>query len=146
MSAIETVSADALLGGRAVFARAPRSSLEWVDVVRHGISARALDPMLKSIGLSQTELAKALDIPERTLARRKREGVLSSEESAKLLRLARTVARAAEVFEGLDAALNWLKTPIEALEGATPLSLIDTDIGADSVMDTLGRIEHGVFA
>jgi uncharacterized protein (DUF2384 family) len=28
----------------------------------------------------------------------------------------------------------------------TPLSLLDTDIGADSVLDTLGRIEHGVFA
>ncbi|MGA7815620.1 type II RES/Xre toxin-antitoxin system antitoxin [Caballeronia sp.] len=142
----EIVSADALLGGRAVFARAPRSGLEWVDVVRHGISSRALDSMLKSIGLSQAELAQALDIPERTLARRKREGVLSREESAKLLRLARVVARAAEVFEGLDAALNWLKTQIDALEGATPLSLVDTDIGADSVMDTLGRIEHGVFA
>ena len=96
VSAIEPVSADALLGGRAVFARAPRSGLEWVDVVRHGISSRALDSMLKSIGLSQAELAQALDIPERTLARRKREGVLSREESAKLLRLAHTVARAAE--------------------------------------------------
>jgi putative toxin-antitoxin system antitoxin component (TIGR02293 family) len=80
------------------------------------------------------------------LARRKREGVLSRDESAKLLRLARMVARAAEVFEGLAAALNWLKTPIDAMEGVTPLSLVDTDIGADSVMDTLGRIEHGVFA
>jgi putative toxin-antitoxin system antitoxin component (TIGR02293 family) len=145
MSVVEAVSADALLGGRAVFTRAPRSGLEWVDVVRRGISSRALDSMLKSIGLSQTELAQALDIPERTLARRKREGVLSRDESAKLLRLARTVARAAEVFEGLASALSWLKTPIDALDGVTPLSLLDTDIGADSVWDTLGRIEHGVF-
>ena len=52
--------------------------------------------MLKVIDLSQAELAQALDIPERTLARRKREGVLSREESEKLLRLARTVARAAD--------------------------------------------------
>jgi putative toxin-antitoxin system antitoxin component (TIGR02293 family) len=117
-----------------------------VDVVRHGISSQALDAMLRSIGLSQAEMAQALDIPERTLARRKREGVLSREESAKLLRLARVVARAAEVFEGLDPALAWLKTATSALDGATPLSLVDTDIGADSVMDTLGRIEHGVFA
>ena len=29
---------------------------------------------------------------------------------------------------------------------SNPLSLLDTDIGAESVMDTLGRIEHGVFA
>ncbi|NCC41946.1 MAG: DUF2384 domain-containing protein, partial [Gammaproteobacteria bacterium] len=26
------------------------------------------------------------------------------------------------------------------------LSLLDTEIGAESVLDTLGRIEHGVFA
>ena len=62
MRGIETVSADALLGGRAVFARAPRSGLEWVGVVRHGISSRALDSMLKSIGLSQAELAQALSL------------------------------------------------------------------------------------
>lgn len=71
---------------------------------------------------------------------------MSREEAAKLLRLARVVARAAKVFDALDPALAWLKTPIAALEGATPLSLVDTDIGADSVMYTLGRIEHGVFA
>ncbi|MBK3824225.1 DUF2384 domain-containing protein [Paraburkholderia aspalathi] len=146
VNVIEKVSADLLLGGRSVFPRSPRSGLEWVDVVRHGISSRALDAMLKSIGLSQAELAQALDIPERTLARRKREGVLSREESAKLLRLARVAARAAEVFDDLDLALAWLKTPVAALEDATPLSLVDTDIGTDSVMDTLGRIEHGVFA
>jgi putative toxin-antitoxin system antitoxin component (TIGR02293 family) len=146
VNVIEKVSADSLLGGRSVFPRSPRSGLEWVDVVRHGISSRALDAMLKSIGLSQAELAQALDIPERTLARRKREGVLSREESAKLLRLARVAARAAEVFDDLDLALAWLKTPVAALEDATPLSLVDTDIGTDSVMDTLGRIEHGVFA
>ncbi|WP_178392247.1 antitoxin Xre-like helix-turn-helix domain-containing protein [Burkholderia sp. SRS-W-2-2016] len=146
MNVIEKISADSLLGGRSVLPHPPRSGLEWVDVVRHGISSQALDAMLKSIGLSQAELAQALDIPERTLARRKREGVLSREESAKLLRLARVVARAAEVFEDLGTALAWLKTPVGALADATPLSLIDTDIGTESVMDTLGRIEHGVFA
>jgi putative toxin-antitoxin system antitoxin component (TIGR02293 family) len=146
MGLIAKVSADSLLGGRAVFLNAPRSGLEWVEVVRHGISSHALDALLKSIGLSQAELAQALDIPERTLARRKREGVLSRDESAKLLRLARVAARAAEVFGELDLALAWLKSPVAALDEATPLSLVDTDVGAESVMDTLGRIEHGVFA
>ncbi|WP_250487491.1 antitoxin Xre/MbcA/ParS toxin-binding domain-containing protein [Caballeronia sp. GaOx3] len=146
MTVIDKISADSLLGGRSVLRRAPRSGLEWVDIVRHGISSQALDSMLKSIAISQSELAQALDIPERTLARRKREGVFSREESAKLLRLARVAARAAEVFEDLDLAIAWLKAPAAALGDATPLSLLDTDIGADSVMDTLGRIEHGVFA
>jgi putative toxin-antitoxin system antitoxin component (TIGR02293 family) len=56
--------------------------------------------------ISRAELAAALGIPERTLARRKREGLLSSEESAKLVRLARVVQRAEEVFE--DLVLRWI--------------------------------------
>ena len=56
------------------------------------------------------------------------------------------IARAEAVFEGPAAAMDWLSSPNAALEGATPLSLLDTDIGAEGVMDTLGRIEHGVFA
>lgn len=136
---------ESLLGGRAVLGVSPRCPLDWVSVVRRGISSAALDSLTKSIRVTQAELAAALGIPERTLARHKKEGMLNSEESAKLVRLARVVERAKEVFEDFEAALNWLKSPNAALSGATPLSLLDTDIGAESVLDTLGRIEHGVF-
>ena len=77
---------------------------------------------------------------------RKRDGTVSSDESAKLLRLARVVARANNVFEDSAAALHWVKSPNSALSGATPLSVLDTETGAESVMETLGRIEHGVYA
>ena len=72
--------------------------------------------------------------------------MLNCEESAKLLRGARVLGRATEVFEHPDAALHWLKSPNWVHSGVTPLSLLDTEIGAESVPDTLGRIEHGVFA
>jgi putative toxin-antitoxin system antitoxin component (TIGR02293 family) len=139
-------SVEALLGGRSVLRIKPRTSLDWVSVIRQGISSSAVDFLARTIHVTQSELATALGIPERTLARRKQEGTLNSEESAKLVRLARAVKRAEEVFEDLETALTWLKTPNAALLRATPLSLLDTDIGAESVMDTLGRIEHGVFA
>lgn len=71
---------------------------------------------------------------------------LSAAESAKLLRLARGLVRAAEVFEDAGAAIDWLKSRNQALGGATPLSLLDTDAGAEDVMDLLGRIEHGVHS
>jgi len=137
---------ETLLGGRGVLRVAPRSSLDWVKMIRKGIPAAAVESLTRTLGVSQSELAATLGIPERTLARRKREGMLTSEESAKLVRLARVVGRAHEVFEDFDAALNWLKSPNAALAGAAPLTLLDTDIGAESVLDTLGRIEHGVFA
>ncbi|TVT70331.1 MAG: DUF2384 domain-containing protein [Denitromonas halophila] len=142
----EPLSVDRLLGGRKVLHSQPRTPLDWVGLIRHGISSTAIDALSKTLRLTQSELAAALAIPERTLARRKKEGTLSSEESAKVVRLARVVERAEEVFEDLAAALDWLKSDNAALGGDTPLSLIDTDIGTQSVMDTLGRIEHGVFA
>ena len=135
-----------LLGGRGVLRSKPHSTLDWINVIRRGIPAAAVEALTKTIKVSHAELARALGIPERTLARRKREGTLSSEESAKLLRLARAVGRANEVFEDHEAALHWLKAPNSALSGASPLSVLDTEIGAESVMDTLGRIEHGVYA
>ncbi|MCZ4305875.1 DUF2384 domain-containing protein [Zoogloeaceae bacterium G21618-S1] len=141
----EPLSVDRLLGGRKVLHSQPRTPLDWVGLIRHGISSTAIDALSKTLRLTQSELATALAIPERTLARRKKEGTLSSEESAKVVRLARVVERAEEVFEDLAAALDWLKSPNAALGGDTPLSLIDTDIGTQSVMDTLGRIEHGVY-
>ncbi len=147
VSAPETFrSVESLLGGRGALRAKRHSALDWIEVIRNGIPATAVDSLLKAMQLSQSELARVLGIPERTLARRKREGVLNSEESAKLLRLARVVGRANEVFEDPEAALHWLKAPNAALSGTTPLSLLDTDLGAESVFDTLGRIEHGVFA
>lgn len=140
------LSSEDLLGGEGVLKPAPRSPLDWVALIRHGLPSAAVDALSRAVRITQAELAGALGIPERTLARRKREGLLNSEESAKLVRLARAVERAEEVFEDFDIALNWLKSPNAALAGATPLSFLDTDIGAENVVDTLGRIEHGVFA
>jgi putative toxin-antitoxin system antitoxin component (TIGR02293 family) len=147
VAATESLRAvEDLLGGRGVLRARPNSTLDWINVIRRGLPAAAVEAMTKAIKLSNSELARTLGIPERTLARRKREGVLSSEESGKLLRLARAVGRANQVFENPDAALDWLKSPNSALSGASPLSVLDTEIGAESVFDTLGRIEHGVYA
>ena len=55
------------------------------------------------------------------------------------------IARAVEVFEDEQAAMNWLKTPNAALGGSAPISLLDTELGSVAVVSTLGRIENGVF-
>ena len=135
-----------LLGGESVLHANPRVDTDWIPLVRRGLPSASLDLIVRFMGITQNELAHALAIPERTLARRKREGTLDPEESAKLVRLANIVERAQILFEDTDNALNWLQQPNAALGGVTPLSLLDTDIGAHAVLDTLGRIEHGVFA
>ncbi len=140
------LSALRLLGGEGLLQAQPRGGMDWIALVRRGLPSASVDALVRQTRITQAELAQALAIPERTLARRKREGLLSAEESAKMVRFARTVERAEAVFEDVESALAWLQSPNAALGGNTPLSLLDTDLGADSVLDTLGRIEHGVFA
>lgn len=140
------LSLEDLLGGKNALPASPRTPLQWVSLIRQGIPSAAVDSLATTLRISQSELAAALAIPDRTLTRRKKEGTLNSEESAKVVRLARVIRRAEEVFEDAEAALDWLKSANAALSAASPLSLLDTDVGAESVLDTLGRIEHGVFA
>lgn len=146
VNGVAGLSAASVLGGEPVLHALPRSVLEWIALVRQGISANAIDAAVRVMGIGQSELSRALDIPERTLARRKKEGVLSRDESGKMVRLAQVIERAVEVFEDEAAALNWLKSPNAALGGTSPLSLLDTELGSAAVVNTLGRIEHGVFA
>ena len=146
LSPASSTSASAVLGGEAVLQACPQGVRDWIPLVRQGLPAACVDAVVRITHITRNELAQALAIPERTLARRKREGTLSTEESVKFVRLARVVERAETVFEETAAALAWLQSPNAALGGVTPLSLLDTDVGADSVLDTLGRIEHGVFA
>ena len=140
------VFAFTLLGGVEVLHAQPRTVMDWIPLVRRGLPAASVEAISRLTRTAQSELARALAIPERTLARRKREGLLSAEESAKFVRFARVVERAEEVFEAGAPALAWLKTQNLVLGDVTPLSLLDTDLGADTVLDTLGRIEQGVFA
>jgi putative toxin-antitoxin system antitoxin component (TIGR02293 family) len=119
--------------------------IEWVEVIRGGVPSTAVDTLVDFLAITKAEFSEAIDIPVRTLVRRKGEARLDSAESAKLVRVARVIERAEEVFEDPGAARAWLKSPNAALSGQTPMSLLDTEIGAESVLDTLGRIAHGVF-
>lgn len=147
---MSAITVERLLGGPGVVLRKARAQaatpVEWIEIIRRGLPARSIEAVAKAVELTQAELSETLAIPERTLIRRKKEGTLSNDESAKLVRLARIVQRATEVFGDHAGALDWLKSKNRALGQVTPLSLLDTDLGAEAVMDTLGRIEHGVFA
>ena len=141
----DSMSVISLLGGEAVLHAKPRMPLEWVPLVRQGLPSASVDAAIRVTRITKSDLAHALIISEHTLLRRKREGMLSPEESGKLVRFARIVERTAVVFEDTEVALGWIQSSNSSLGGVTPLSLLDTEMGADVVLDTLGRIEHGVF-
>lgn len=122
------------------------SPRELIRQVEKGFSFTALRTLGSRSGIPVATLADVLGIPERTLARRKASGRLSSEESERLLRIARVFEKAVELFEGNQkGALQWLTTPKRALENEPPLTYSRTEVGAREVEDLIGRLEHGVI-
>lgn len=118
----------------------------WATAVREGLPIAAFASLAQNLGLPQATLAKSLGLSERTLARRKKEVLLSPQESERLVRLAQIAERATQVLGSSAKAIRWLQTPNFSLDNQTPLSQLDVEQGGEVVLNILGRIEHGIFA
>ena len=86
------------------------------------------------------------EVPERTLARRQKQARLTADESDRVVRVARVMANAIQVLGSREKAAQWLRSPNRALDATAPISLLDTDIGAQQVGEILGRIEYGIYS
>jgi putative toxin-antitoxin system antitoxin component (TIGR02293 family) len=119
--------------------------LALVGLVREGVPWSFYRGVVANLGLNDQIAAGYLHIPARTLTRRKG-GRLEPNEGERLMRLVRLVEQATDVLGDQAKALRWMTLPNRALEGATPMSLLDTDIGTQAAEAVLTRIEYGVFS
>ncbi len=119
---------------------------ELIQEVRKGLSFKTLESLSSKSGISVPELAAIIEIPERTLARRKAAGRLARDESERLLRISTIFQKAVELFNGdMPEAVAWLLRPRRALADHTPLAYSGTELGAREVENLIGQLEHGVF-
>jgi putative toxin-antitoxin system antitoxin component (TIGR02293 family) len=111
--------------------------LPVMDVVQFGRQA----------GFTTDELARVIQIPARTYARRvagkARLKVPEGERAARLMRLF-DLAKA--VFGTDENTRGWFNAKILALGWKTPLEYAETEPGAREVENIIGRIEHGVYS
>jgi putative toxin-antitoxin system antitoxin component (TIGR02293 family) len=115
--------------------------------LQKGLPYSALERFQRNTGLNAALVAELIQLPVRTLARRKEAGRLQPEESDRLMRVARVFGRALELFEGEPAAArHWLASKQPLLGNLIPLNLAGTDIGALEVEHLVGRLSHGIPA
>jgi putative toxin-antitoxin system antitoxin component (TIGR02293 family) len=113
--------------------------------VRDGLSYEAFERLRRVLDLPASRAGEILQIPPRTLARRKEAKKFDPEESDRLVRLSRLVGLALQLFEGdLEEMRFWLTTPHASLANQAPLEFATTEIGAREVENLIGRIEHGI--
>lgn len=116
-----------------------------ISRLREGLPFSSMERVQKITGDPEWVL-KVTGMSSRTFLRRKKDKLpLDPVTSDRLYRLAKIEAEAIETFGDEATAMDWLKSPNRAL-GDKPLSLLDTEAGADQVLRVLGRIEHGVYA
>ena len=104
------------------------SALDLAEIAEKGLPTNSI-AYLKEKGLTFSEVSQIVISP-RTLKHRKARGEqLSVEETERMLRVARILSLADQVFGSHEKALTWLRQVDERLNDRTPLSMLHTESG-----------------
>jgi putative toxin-antitoxin system antitoxin component (TIGR02293 family) len=123
---------------------APKTEQQMLEMVEHQLPTSAINRLV-TLGLTRPEV-DALVIPLRTLQhRRSRREKLTVEESDRVLRVARLLAKTESVYESRARALAWLRRANARLNNRTPLEMSRTDTGSRIVEELLVQIDEGMF-
>jgi len=118
-----------------------------LDEVRAGVNRAKADEVARLVGLTDREMARILNLSERTFHRLQAETRLDSNASERLLLLEKLIEHGLSVFDDRAAVLGrWLRVPLPELRRQTPMALLDTVTGFGMVHTVLGRIEWGIYA
>jgi putative toxin-antitoxin system antitoxin component (TIGR02293 family) len=123
---------------------------EWPQLlaaIGRGLPYAALEHLRENAALPEEVVLRWVQLARRTAERRKRDGRFQPDESDRLLRAARILAKGLELFEGdRQQAVEWLLHEQPALGGSIPLEVARTEVGAREVENLIGRLEHGVYS
>jgi len=117
----------------------------FLSVVKDGLGYDTLIEFMKMAEFHMDEMAHILHVNSRTIRRLDSKVSLNIDLSEKLLELLRLYRFGIEIFGGVDVFNVWIRRSIRGLGDVTPMSLLDTGIGAEIVMDELDRLAFGVY-
>ena len=130
---------------RFVRERSPEGYVATASMIREqGLPLATLHDLV-GLGFSMKEVQELVINPRTLRHRRARRERLSSEESDRVVRLARTVSSAERTFGDREQAWRWLRKPNRSLGGQRPIDLLATETGARAVEESLIRLDEGMF-
>ncbi|MGC9159224.1 MAG: type II RES/Xre toxin-antitoxin system antitoxin [Terracidiphilus sp.] len=123
----------------------PQSEFDLAKITENGISPDSLG-VLKAKGLTFTEISEIIVSPRTLKHRRARQEPLSNEESDRVVRVARILALAEDVFASREKAFIWLRTADDRLDNRTPIKMLVTESGGRLVENMLWQIDEGIYS
>lgn len=121
------------------------STLRLVHVSREGLSYGKFLLAVEAFDFSKQELAHLLHISERTLDRiHKDKKRLSTPQTERILEVSILFEKGWDFFGSKTGFRKWLSIPNYAFDNQTPLSMLDTKYGIQSVSVLLERFAQGI--
>ncbi|WP_339835962.1 antitoxin Xre/MbcA/ParS toxin-binding domain-containing protein [uncultured Maribacter sp.] len=122
-------------------------AIQLLTLIKKGFDYKTFLLVTKNMPFNDNDWANILDTTTRTLDRYKKDNKsFSSTQTEKIIEIQQLMKFGAEVFGDITKFNNWLVRENSGLGNIIPKTLLDTSIGIGLVKDSLGRIEHGIFA
>ena len=130
-----------------VFDIARQSNAAIGLAIEQGLPPRVVRDVAGRLKLTKKRLSEGVGLSVRTLDRKfEKKQRLSKEESATMVRVAKTRELAAKLFETDEAISDWLTQPDGTLGGRTPLSMLSNEFTAVEVENILNGMIQGFVA
>ncbi len=143
---MELATVEKILGGRKTLSKHLENDMDLIELCKSGVSKKALLSLASYLNISVHQLSSRLPVTERTIQRYSSATCFKKSVSEQILYIAKVAAKGVEVFGDKEKFLFWLKLPNKVLDNKAPFNLLDTKLGADMVLEELGRMEYGIFA
>src|SRR5687768_2405251 len=97
-------------------------SFAVIQQARAGVVRGKADEVAQQVGLTDKEMARILNLSERTLHRMRPDALLDNNASERLLLLEGLLRHGLDVFDGrADVLGRWLRVPVSELRRQAPL-------------------------
>ncbi len=123
-----------------------QNPLELIELSRKGLNRGAIDAVGKQLELSDREIARILNISERTLHRYPTDKQLDTSSTERLLKLMLLYQYGEDVFSELEDFKLWMRQSMRIFGDKSGVELLDTITGFEVVTNTLKKIEFGVYS
>jgi putative toxin-antitoxin system antitoxin component (TIGR02293 family) len=145
-AAVQYETLRVILGGNKAMKKNIAGDFDLIALSREGIKKSTLKSLAAYLGISMNTMSGLLHTSHRNIQRKDEDEMLDTLKTEKVLELAAFAQRGIEVIGSREGFIEWLHSPLVALENKPPVDFLDTSFGIHLVTKILGRLEHGVYS
>lgn len=135
-----------VLGGSTQIGLTIQNDFDLIEITRKGLPKSVVTSLSKILGISMEKMSDLLHVSHRTIQRKSSTDLLNVYSTEQVLEIAEVISKGIDVLGTLEAFTTWLHSDLRHLNYEKPINFLDTSFGTNMVLNTLGRIEYGVYS